>query len=123
LRLVQFVAGTADTRRMEDRPRPILSALAAEPTLASAIEAFVVALAERVDELQDCEAQGTLPRLAELASELSREATQVGYGPLASWADAVALACAERNSQDARKALLELTEVATRVRLGHRGAA
>jgi hypothetical protein len=39
-----------------------------------------------------------------------------------SWADAVALACNERNPQDARKALLELTEVSTRVRLGHRGA-
>jgi len=107
---------------MDDRPRPIHSALAAEPSLASAIETFVVGLAERVDELQDCEAQGAFARLAALATELSRDASKVGYEPLASWADAVALACHERNPQDARKALLELTEVATRVRLGHRGA-
>jgi hypothetical protein len=107
---------------MDDRPRAIHSALAAEPALAGAIEAFVVGLAERVDELQDREAQGALPRLAELAVELSRDAAKVGYEPLSSWADAVALACNERNPQDVRKALLELTEVATRVRLGHRGA-
>ncbi len=107
---------------MDDRPRPIHSALAAEPSLASAIEAFVIGLAERVDELQDCEAQAAFERLAELATELSRDAAQVGYDPLSSGADAVTLACAERNPQDVRKALLELTEVATRVRLGHRGA-
>jgi hypothetical protein len=107
---------------MDDRPRPIHSALAAEPALAGAIEAFVVGVAERVDELQDCEAQGALARLSALAAELSRDAAKVGYEPLSSWADAVTLACNERNPQDVRKALLELTEVATRVRLGHRGA-
>jgi hypothetical protein len=108
---------------MDDRLRPILSSLASDASLANAIEAFVVGLAERVDELQDCEAQGTLPRLGLLAADLSRDATRTGYAPLSAWADAVALACRERNPQDARKALIELTEVATRVRLGHRGAA
>ena len=107
---------------MEDRPRPIHSALGEDPSLAAAIEGFVVGLAERVDELQDCEAQGALGRLAERAADLAAEAMRAGYGPLAEWAEAVRRSSLERNAQDARKALLELTEVAYRVRLGHRGA-
>jgi hypothetical protein len=107
---------------MDDRPRPIHSALGEDPSLAAAIEAFVVGLAERIDELQDCEAQGTLTALAERAAALAADATRIGYKPLAEWAEAVGRAAVERNAQDARKALLELTEVAYRVRLGHRGA-
>lgn len=107
---------------MDDRPRPILSSLGEDAALAPAIEAFVVGLAERVDELQDCEAQGALARLAERAGELAADALRVGYGPLAEWAEAVRRCGAEHNGQDARKALLELTEVAYRVRLGHRGS-
>jgi hypothetical protein len=112
----------ADTTAMDDRPRPILSSLANDASLAPAIDAFVIALAERVDELPDCEAQGALPRLAERAARLAQDAEKVGYEPLCAWAETVRRACAERNPQDARKALLELTEVAYRVRLGHRGS-
>jgi hypothetical protein len=107
---------------MDDRPRPIHSTLGEDPSQTAAIEAFVIALAERIDELQDCEAQGTLARLAERAEALAADALRTGYKPLAEWADAVGRASTERNAQDARKALLELTEVAYRVRLGHRGA-
>lgn len=107
---------------MDDRSRPIHSALGEDPSHTPTIEAFVVGLAERVDELQDCEAQGALARLAERAAELAAEAARVGYGPLAEWAEAVRRSSAEHNARDARKALLELTEVAYRVRLGHRGA-
>lgn len=107
---------------MDDRHRAIHSALGDDPSNAAAIEAFVLALAERVDELQDCEAQGALARLAERAGELALDAAKTGYDPLAEWAEAVRRACGERNAQDARKALLELTDVAYRVRLGHRGS-
>jgi hypothetical protein len=107
---------------MDDRPRPIHSSLGEDASRAPEIEAFVVGLAERVDELQDCEAQGAMARLAERAGLLAAEALRVGYAPLAEWAEAVARCGAERNAQDARKALLELTEVAYRVRLGHRGS-
>src|SRR5262245_21185381 len=107
---------------MDDRPRPIHSALVEDPSQTAAIEAFVIALAERIDELQDCEAQGTLPQLAERAAALAADALRIGYKPLAEWAEAVQRASLERNEKDARKALLELTEVAYRVRLGHRGA-
>lgn len=107
---------------MDDRPRPIHSALGEDPSQTAVIEAFVIGLAERIDELQDCEAQGTLSRLAERAAALAGDALRIGYKPLAEWAEAVQRAATERNAQDTRKALLELTEVAYRVRLGHRGA-
>jgi hypothetical protein len=107
---------------MDDRPRAILSAFANDAGMATAIEAFVVGLAERVDELQDCEAQGALPRLAERAARLAQDAAKTGYEPLCVAIEAVQRACTDRNPQDARKALLELTEVAYRVRLGHRGS-
>jgi hypothetical protein len=106
---------------MDDR-RAIRSALGDDPSNVAAIEAFVLGLAERIDELQDCEAEGAFSRLAERASELALDAAKAGFDPLAEWAELVRRAGAERNGQDARKALLELTELAYRVRMGHRGA-
>jgi hypothetical protein len=106
-----------------DRPRPILSTLASDTALAPAIDAFVIGLAERVDELQDCEAQGAFARLAERAAKLAVDAAQVGYAPLCACLEDVRRACAERSGENARKAVLELTDLAYRVRLGHRGAA
>lgn len=106
----------------EDRPRPIYSALAEDPAFQDAIDAFVVELAGRVDDLQDCEARADFESLAELARVLRRESEKVGYESLAACAAAVQAAAGERKGEDARKALVELTEVAQRVRLGHRGA-
>ena len=105
-----------------DRPRPIYSSLCEDPALQDAIDAFVVMLAERVDDLQDCEARGDFERLAELAEALLRDSRRVGYDVLATGAAAIRRAALERNGEEARKAVLELTEVAQRVRLGHRGA-
>ena len=86
------------------------------------LERAIRELNQLTHELQDCEAQGTLSRLAERAAALAGDALRIGYNPLAEWAEAVQRAATERNAQDTRKALLELTEVAYRVRLGHRGA-
>lgn len=105
-----------------DKLRPIFSALVEDPTRLEAIDAFVVALAERVDDLQDCEARADFTRLAELAEELLLESTKVGYDSLSRSAAAVRAPALEQKSKDVRKALIQLTEVAHRVRLGHRGA-
>lgn len=105
-----------------DRPRPIYSALAEDPAFQDAIDAFVVELAGRVDDLQDCEARGDFARLGELSGALGLDSERVGYESLARCAASVRAAAAERKPEDARKALVELTEVAQRVRLGHRGA-
>jgi hypothetical protein len=105
-----------------DRPRPIYSALCEDPAQQEAIDAFVVTLAGRVDDLQDCEARCELPRLAELAEALRLDGARVGYDVLSQCAGAVSASAREGKPDDARKALIELTEVAQRVRLGHRGA-
>jgi hypothetical protein len=106
----------------QERPRPIYSSLCEDPTMQDAIDSFVVVLAERVDELQDCEARGDLRGLAELATALEREGSRVGYEGLAACAASARQSAADRNAEETHKALIELTELAQRVRLGHRGS-
>ena len=84
--------------------------------------AFVLDLAEHVDDLQDCEVRGDQARLADLAEELLRRSAKIGYDGLSRCASAVRGAAREGNTEEARKALIELTETAHRVRLGHRGS-
>lgn len=105
-----------------DRPRPIFSALCEDPAHQDGIDAFVLALAERVDDLQDCDMRGDLVRLAELAEQLLVESAKAGYDSLSRAAAAVRAPAQDGKSEDARKALIELTEMAHRARLGHRGA-
>jgi hypothetical protein len=122
---VQSVGEIADTGGMDapERPRPILSTFADDPAQQDLIDAFVVALAERVDELQDLEARGELDRLARCAEALLGDARKAGYDALSRSAAGVRSAALESQTQEARKALIELTEVSQLVRLGHRGAA
>ena len=88
---------------MDDRPRPIHSALGEDPSLAAAIETFVVGLAERIDELQDCEAQGTLARLAERAAALAGDATRIGYKPIAEYPGIVSATAGTSGSVGSRR--------------------
>jgi hypothetical protein len=101
---------------------PIHSSLEDDPSHAEAIEAFVVALAERVDALQDTEASGDWPRLIAKLGELSSGAEQAGYPELAQCAEEAARAARERHRELAHKALIVLTDVAQRIRRAHRGA-
>ena len=107
---------------MGSNETPIHSAYADDPAQAEAIDAFVVALAERVDELQDLEARGDLARLAERAAALGSGAAELGYPPLARGAEDVAQASHQRHAELVYKALIELTVIAQRVRRGHRGS-
>ncbi|MDJ0849621.1 MAG: hypothetical protein QNK04_14715 [Myxococcota bacterium] len=104
------------------RGHPIFSTRADEPSLADAIERFVVRLAERIDDLQDAEREGDLERLARLAGLLERDADAAGYEPLARAARLVTDSALADKGNDARGQLIELTAVAQRVRLGHPGA-
>jgi hypothetical protein len=106
-----------------ERPRPIYSSFADDPAQQDLIDAFVVGLAERVDELQDYEARGEFERLLLRAEALLGDARKAGYDVLVHCAASVRTAAQTRQSREARKALIELTEVSQRVRLGHRGAA
>jgi hypothetical protein len=101
---------------------PIHSKFEDDPSYAEAIEAFVVALAERVDALQDNEVSGDWPRLISGLGELANAAERVGYPQLAQCAAEVARGARERHAELTYKALVELTHVAQRVRRAHRGA-
>lgn len=120
---VQSARVCADTPDMPgNRPRPILSALAEDPALQDGIDEFVLELAGRIDDLQDCELRADLAGLAELAEELLRRSARSGYDGLSRCASVVRFAAREGSTEEARKALVELTEMAHRVRLGHRGS-
>ena len=108
---------------MADRKSAIRSFLEDDPELADDIGAFVVSLAERVDQLQDSEAAAQWEPLYDASVSLAREADRCGFPGLSQIARGVARAAEDGKPEDVRAGLIELTGVAQRVRLGHRGAA
>ena len=107
----------------EPKRTPLFSTRADDPAMQETLDAFAMGLSERIDGLQDAEIGTDLAKMAALASELEGTAAQLGYGPLAECAAHVKAACSRDDPQAARKGLVDLTELAQRVRLGHRGAA
>lgn len=105
-----------------ERQRPIYSEHADDPAWTDAIDAFVLGLAERVDELQDCESRAAFVDVGRLAAELAERAREVGYGVLSDAALAAAVAARDEKAEPTHARLVELTELAHRIRLGHRGA-
>jgi len=109
---------------MNDRALPpIRSSREHEPDLEPEIDAFVFSLGELVDSFQDAEAAGAVAPLQELAGRLDVRARELGYDPVAASAQRIVGACMERNPEALRKSVQDLTEVAARVRRGHRSAA
>jgi hypothetical protein len=104
-------------------PKPIFSAYAADPDLEQRIDAFVIRMGERVDELQDVEIDGDLELLRELSEAFASESRELGYEPLAQAAERTAAACREQSPEAARKSLIDLTEISQRVRRGHSSSA
>jgi len=102
--------------------RPIFSSLADDPALAPSIEAFILGLAERIDAAQDAYSRRDFKELASLASALVSDAAAAGFEPLASCASQIEATCHGRQLEPPYLALIELTEIARCVRLGHRGA-
>ncbi len=105
------------------RKEPIVSVHAEDPTRQADIDRFVVQLGERVDDLQDADLAGDFGRLSALARDFGHEASRAGYPGLAAHAHAVAEASTRKEPIVVRELLLELTDLAQRVRLGHRSAA
>jgi len=105
-----------------DDNRPLHSTRAEDPSLEETIDAFVVGLAERIDRLQDLEIEDDLAGAAVLGRGLSDDAEAAGFGPVACVASEFESACLSEKRDEAHEQLLELTELARRVRLGHRGA-
>jgi hypothetical protein len=105
-----------------EKIRPILSSRADEPALAEAIDAFVIGLAERIDELQDADGEADLSRLSGFARDLAAEAEPLGYELLARVAQVAEAAARDEKADEAHENLVKLTEIAYRIRMGHRGA-
>jgi hypothetical protein len=86
------------------------------------LDAFVVALGESIDAIQDSEHGGQLEETAKRAADLAREAEGLGLPPLATAALRVVASCRGTDAARAHADIVELTDVVRRVRLGHRGA-
>jgi hypothetical protein len=107
---------------MSKRLTPIFSTREDDPEIRESLDEFVVHLAERVDLLQDAEGARDLPQLRALAELLSEDAELYGFPSLAELARLIARCCQEDKPEGARDVLTEATEVACRIRLGHRGS-
>ena len=102
--------------------KPILSSRANEPEAAEEIEAFLVGLSERVDDLQDAEFKGDLEELSNQAHKLGTTALELGFDLLAASASDLGRCCVSDSVEQVRETIIDLTEIATRVRMGHRGS-
>jgi len=102
---------------------PIRSTREHEPDIEPDIDAFVFGLGELVDSFQDAELAGATTTLEQLAVRLDERARELGYQAVAECAQRIRAACGERSSEAVRKAVQDLTEIAQRVRRGHRSAA
>ncbi len=108
---------------MIERLTPLRSSLHDGHSLEEEAGEFVIGLAEYVDLLQDAEASGDFDKLLALAQDLLEAAQKFGYGPLDEVVREVCTACYDEKAEAAREALVELTKLGRRIRLGHRGAA
>jgi hypothetical protein len=106
-----------------DRPDPMYSAFESDADRSETIDEFVFELAERIDGLQDAEANAQLDELQSLCDALAQDAREAGYEPLAIVAREVSRASAEGKQDAAQEGIVELTGLSRRVRLGHCGSA
>jgi HPt (histidine-containing phosphotransfer) domain-containing protein len=103
--------------------RPLFSSFADDPTLGPAIHEFLLGLAERIDALQDAYSRRDFKDLAHLAGGLASQAVAAGFEPLATCASRIETTSLAQKPEPSFRALVELTELVRRARLGHRGAA
>ena len=105
-----------------DSRKPIYSTLVDELEYRDSIDEFVIGLAERIDRLQDAERAGDTVELSDLARFLGYDASKLGFDLIASVANGAESACHSGENELLHEQLLELTELAQRVRRGHRGS-
>ena len=108
---------------MLERKPPIRSTREDEAALAQDIDRFVIGLGERIDSIQDAELAGKLAEVAALARGLAAEADRLGYPAMAMSAQEVSSAAECDRADTLQETIVEVTEIAQRIRQGHRGAA
>lgn len=102
--------------------RPLFSDRVDDPDLTGALDGFLLTLAGRIDELQDAHSRGETDVLSTMARGLARDAIRVGHEALATAAQRVRQAADRGKAEEAHSELVELTDLAQRARLAHRGA-
>jgi hypothetical protein len=102
--------------------KPIHSSRSNEPEAAERIEGFIIGLAECVDALQDAEFKGDLQELSAMAHTLRTTAFDLGFDLLAASASDLERCCLSDSVEQVRETLIDLTEIAKQVRMGHRGS-
>ncbi|MEE2678303.1 MAG: hypothetical protein VX546_06975 [Myxococcota bacterium] len=102
--------------------RPLYSSFADDPEVSDALDGFLLALAGRIDDLQDAYARGEIDELGAMAGVLARDSERVGHDALATAALRVRNAADRGKLEEAHGELVELTGLALRARLAHRGA-
>ncbi|HPG28076.1 MAG TPA: hypothetical protein PLW10_20755, partial [Myxococcota bacterium] len=93
------------------------------PELAEQIDRFVIGLAERIDAIQDAELARDTTLAADLAERLANDAERLGYPVMGQCARGVVAAARDAKPDALQEAVVELTDLAQRIRRGHRGAA
>ena len=108
---------------MFERKPPIRSTQEDVAELAEDLDRFVIGLAERVDAIQDAEMAASWSDVAELARTLANDADRLGYPVMAMSCKSVAMAAEDAKTDTLQEAIIDLTDLAQRIRRGHRGAA
>lgn len=108
---------------MDNKRKAVYSEFERDHTLDEAIGKFVLSLAARIDRMQDLQIRGDLGELKVHALELSLLARKMGYPLLANLCQKLLDSCVFEHHPRVLDTLIELTRLAHRVRLGHRGAA
>lgn len=106
----------------EHKP-PIRSTQEDVPELAEDLDRFVISLAEQIDAIQDAELATSWPEVASLARSLANDANRLGYPGMAQCAKSVAMSAEDAKTEALQEAVIDLTDLAQRIRRGHRGAA
>lgn len=108
---------------MFERKPPIRSTQEDVAELAEDLDRFVIGLAERVDAIQDAEMATSWSDVAEFARTLANDADRLGYPVMAMSSKSVAMAAEDAKMDTLQDAIIDLTDLAQRIRRGHRGAA
>jgi hypothetical protein len=108
---------------MFERKPPIRSTQEDVAELAEDLDRFVIALAERIDAIQDAELAASWPDVASVARMLANDAERLGYPGMAVCARSVAMTAEDEKTDELQDAIVDLTDLSQRIRRGHRGAA
>jgi len=108
---------------MFEKKPPIRSTQEDVPELADELDRFVIALAERIDSIQDAELVGAYAEVSQLTRVLVHDAERLGYPGLSQNSKTVAAAAEDEKKTELQEAIVDLTDLVQRIRRGHRGAA